>query len=49
MVVLKKSKGKSKGKRKNMRGGDFGGIYEFTNDNDEIYFFRILKVICPME
>lgn len=48
MVVLKKSKGKKvKGKRKNMRGGAFGGIYEFTNDNDEIYFFSDLEGNMP--
>ena len=48
MVVLKKSKGKKvKGKHKNMRGGAFGGIYEFTNDNDEIYFFSDLEGNMP--
>ena len=48
MVVLKKSKGKKvKGKRKNMRGGAFDGIYEFTNYNDEIYFFSDLEGNMP--
>ena len=48
MVVLKKSKGKkgkSKSKSKNMRGGDYGGIYKFTND--EIYFFSDLEGNMP--
>uniref|UniRef100_A0A6C0LE62 Calcineurin-like phosphoesterase domain-containing protein n=1 Tax=viral metagenome TaxID=1070528 RepID=A0A6C0LE62_9ZZZZ len=46
MVVLNKGKkGKSKGK--NMRGGAIGGIYEFTNDNDEIYFFSDLEGNMP--